>query len=424
MWIALILPATLLAWRILYRHEIYFEKKIVAAVFLLELIGVLLYGYDMWQQTHFDGAVRRPAAGAGDRTDTFFVTSDSFEEEIEMTVSAVKKTDKEAETLIDQAVAEIDATFLLGNKDLDHIEGDVLMRETYVNGAVSALWRLDDYTHIDAQGHLDVNGLEENCIVTAFCELTAGEVQYTYSFAFVVPVPNIETSQGYRYYLEEALNEANQKEDTKEMVYLPQTLKGKELTWQTLPNHRGLLVAVFGLILALGRKLSQRENNIQDRRRYERELEKDYPDIVSNLSLYIGAGVSVKMALKKMASNYLDQRSKYHLKKRVGFEEIIILNHEMDDGKGELEAYKQFGKRLGHKKYRKLSLILVQNLRKGNERLLEQLEKEERLAFDERKVRARVAGEEASTKLLAPMFGLLMIVLIVLIYPAVQGFRV
>lgn len=88
----------------------------------------------------------------------------------------------------------------------------------------------------------------------------------------------------------------------------------------------------------------------------------------------------------------------------------------------EEQAYENFAKRCGHPKYRTLSALLIQNLKKGNRQLLDILEKESAEAFEERKRYARVQGEAAATKLLIPMVLMLFIVLIILIVPACISF--
>ena len=65
---------------------------------------------------------------------------------------------------------------------------------------------------------------------------------------------------------------------------------------------------------------------------------------------------------------------------------------------------------------------MSQNLRRGNRRLLEVLERESTEAFEERKRYARVQGETAAAKLLIPMVLQLVIVLIILIVPACISF--
>lgn len=87
---------------------------------------------------------------------------------------------------------------------------------------------------------------------------------------------------------------------------------------------------------------------------------------------------------------------------------------------GELEALRRFGERNPLREYRKLALLLEQNLRKGTRELLAMLDREELLAFELRQNLAKKAGEEASTRLLLPMIGLLGIVMAILLIPAMM----
>ena len=75
--------------------------------------------------------------------------------------------------------------------------------------------------------------------------------------------------------------------------------------------------------------------------------------------------------------------------------------NEMQSGITEVEAYERFGKRCGISVYMKFGALLAQNLKKGTKGMADLLR-----------------NEEAGTKLLAPMFGMLAIVLIIVIVPA------
>lgn len=96
---------------------------------------------------------------------------------------------------------------------------------------------------------------------------------------------------------------------------------------------------------------------------------------------------------------------------------------EMQDGTGQTEALRHLGQRNALPEYRKLSLLLIQNLRRGTRELCLILEREELIAFDMRKMQAQKSGEEASTKLLLPMMGMLVIVLVILMVPAMMTMK-
>ena len=96
--------------------------------------------------------------------------------------------------------------------------------------------------------------------------------------------------------------------------------------------------------------------------------------------------------------------------------------HEMDSGISESEAYYRFGERCGQVRYKTFSTLLVQNLQKGSRQLSQMLEAESLEAWDERKRKARIVGEEAATKLLFPMILMMGVVMAIVMIPAMISF--
>ena len=74
--------------------------------------------------------------------------------------------------------------------------------------------------------------------------------------------------------------------------------------------------------------------------------------------------------------------------------------------------------------YRKLGTLLSQNLRKGSGGLTEILGREAEEAFEDRKNLAKKLGEEAGTKLMIPMFLMLIIVFSIVIIPAFLSIQI
>ena len=67
-------------------------------------------------------------------------------------------------------------------------------------------------------------------------------------------------------------------------------------------------------------------------------------------------------------------------------------------------------------------LFLNRNLEKGTRDVCEMLGEEAREAWEIRKNQARKAGEEAGMKLLFPMMLVFVLILVMLLFPAVQSF--
>ena len=124
----------------------------------------------------------------------------------------------------------------------------------------------------------------------------------------------------------------------------------------------------------------------------------------------------MKRAWKKIITDY-ETKGKARGERYI-YEEMIRTAREMDSGVMESESYERFGRRCQVQEYMRLGALLSQNLRKGTKGLTQMLRMEAIQAFEERKARAKRLGEEAGTKLLAPMFLMLAVVLVIVIVPA------
>jgi Flp pilus assembly protein TadB len=155
----------------------------------------------------------------------------------------------------------------------------------------------------------------------------------------------------------------------------------------------------------------------------EREVQMrlDYPEIVSALALLVGAGMTVPNAWKKIAYDYR-KRKEEGGEARFAYEEMLITVYEMDSGIMQSVAFERFGKRCRIPSYNKLSTMVSQNIRKGASNLPILLKEEAREAFEDRKHLARKQGEQAGTKLLAPMMLLLILTLVIILVPAFRNY--
>lgn len=128
-------------------------------------------------------------------------------------------------------------------------------------------------------------------------------------------------------------------------------------------------------------------------------------------------------AWERIVLNYQRQKDMRQTDTLETYEEMLVSYREMQDGIGELTVYERFGERCGTPQHRKLSMLLVQNLRKGSDGLTQSLEKEVAEAFTIRKNHAKRAGEEAGTKILIPMLIMLCIVMVIILVPAFLTFQ-
>ena len=66
----------------------------------------------------------------------------------------------------------------------------------------------------------------------------------------------------------------------------------------------------------------------------ERLLTLEYPEIISKLALLLGAGMTLKAALRKLAEAYEQHKGKQGTGYRPAYEEILTACREIENGMG------------------------------------------------------------------------------------------
>ena len=167
--------------------------------------------------------------------------------------------------------------------------------------------------------------------------------------------------------------------------------------------------------------MGMKEEMEKQEKEREKQLFMDYPELVSQFTLLLSAGMTIGGAWKRLVDQY-EKHQRDGRKRRYVYEEMTITWREMQNGISETEAIKRFGKRIKLIPYMKFASLLSQNLRKGSKGLVGLLKTEAGLAQEERKETAKQLGEEAGTKLLFPMLMMFGIVLLMILVPAFMSF--
>ena len=136
----------------------------------------------------------------------------------------------------------------------------------------------------------------------------------------------------------------------------------------------------------------------------------------------MGAGLTLRRTWERILERDQKMKKKKGYVERIYVQEMHRTYLDIRKGMGERQAYEQFAHRIGLPSYRRLISILNRNLEKGTRDVCEMLEEEAREAWEIRKNQAKKAGEEAGMKLLFPMMLLFILILVMLLFPAVQSF--
>lgn len=394
------------------------DKKSFCMAVSIILLGNLL-GVGLFIKEEKEGDMKyleRNPYGEGGYEETLLAETQGKTQEITVYVEEKNYTEKETEGYIKEAKMELDKWLKKVKKGGEELCFPKFLAEN----PVQLSWSTGNPEILSWEGVPGENVSEkgENVEIAAF--LTLGDTTEVWREEVTVyPSKLNEREKMQKEIQKEAeLLSANPSEP----LYLPQTLQGKEIRYRKAGTKTGGIICVLSLVLGLGVYPLQKEKEKKKQELMRKEMQRDYPDIIQKLVLFLRAGFTIRKALEKIAEGYLRSKEKYHVKERNAYEEIVRTCREMQGGIYEAEAYERFGIRCGISQYKILSVLLVQNLKKGNQNLLELLEREEAVAEDERKRSAKVRGEEASTKLLLPMVLQLIVVLMILMIPAFFSF--
>ncbi len=393
------------------------KKNFCMAAFIILLGNLLGIGIFIKEEKERNiKYLERNSYGEGGYEETLFAETQGKTQEITVYVEEESYTEKEIEHYRKEAKKELDKWL----KKVKKGGKDFRFPQSLEGNPVKISWSTGNPEILSWEGILgeDIPEKGENVEIVAF--LSLGEGTEIWQKKVTVYPPSLSEKKKLQKEIQKEAELLS--ENPSEPLYLPQTVRGEEIRYRKTGTETGRIICIMSLVLGLGVYPLQKEKEKKKQELVKKEMQRDYPDIIQKLVLFLRAGFTIRKAMEKIADGYLRSKEKYHAKERSAYEEIVRTCKEMQGGIYEAEAYERFGVRCGLSQYKVLSVLLVQNLKKGNQNLLELLEREEAVAEDERKRSAKVRGEEASTKLLLPMVLQLIVVLMILMIPAFFSF--
>ena len=325
--------------------------------------------------------------------------------------------------MADDLTEKLPDLILADNPDLLHVSTDLSLVSAAEGYPFILQWDTASYSLVNTNGEVHPDNLENG--TPAKVRLRASLKYDPWVFETEIPVTvvprRLTEEEAVRQSIEESLTAAETSGRETEACLLPDRAGGISLTWKE--NRTDLSPAVLLGILAAGAAgffLTDRDlrKSVDSRKR---EMDLDYPHILSKFVLYLGAGMSVRSVFQKLAADYRQERERGAGSRYIQ-EEILLVCHELDSGIPEITVYGHFGQRCRSRQYTRFCSLLTQNLKKGNSALLDVLQEESAAAFEERRNIARELGEEAGTKLLFPMIIMLAVTMLIIIVPAYYGF--
>ena len=393
-------------------------KRMLFILFAANLLGAFMTWRDAESDTAAKGYLVRNEYGSDGGEAELTVTLDGEKQDVELPLAARRMDRIELRKVLADRAGKLEK-MILGDMDAGHVDRDLTLPEKAGNPSVKISWDTSNAALMDWEGILGPEVPPEGAEVKLTATLSIEEEEVEKEIKLKVyprPMNDIEKLQQE---VRNAVQEAN--DETEETVYLPENVGGKKAEWSQRQGNTGVILLLFGFLIAALYAYSKVRAGEKEAEKRDEEMLIDYPNIVSKLVLLLTAGMSLRKAFARIRTDYRDSL-RHGAPKRAGYEEIVRMSLEMEHGVSELVAYENMGKRCRVNVYRTFSTLLVQNLTKGGDEMAAILSREAQEAYEDRKKRARILGEEAGTKLLLPMLLMLAIVMAILMIPAFFAF--
>ena len=403
-----------------------FQIKKLEAIFVIIVIGIVsavcLHLCSRMRESLADGTqLVRNEWGVGDYKVTLRAKTENWNKEIPFLVRERSLTKEEQSNLQNELYAKLPDLIKKENYDLGHVESDLNLVSSVPGYPFRLTWSSSDNERINRNGKVNRKGIEskgEKIELTVTFSYEQEESSFAYEVFLVPEVVNEEKL--FFEALENKLSEIDLEAKNQKQISLPDSLQDENIEWTQVSKSNVIFIfmlTILGCVLVGWGMKNDLEKSCKKR---NRQLVVDYSGFVSKLRLYLSADLTVKNAFYRIMKDYEEQQEQK--KKKYLYEEMKISCHQLKNGVMEEQVYREFGKRCGETRYRRLSFLLTVHLKQGNGQLLMLLSEEADNAKEDRRNMARKAGEEAGTKLLFPMMLMLVVIMFLVLIPAYLDF--
>lgn len=455
---------------LLSQEEAILKKQLAIVIFSLLFSAILSLGLQREGRIQSGYILKREGIGGAEYSLPITVQGLNPEkkESFDITVSPRVYTKEEADRLFSEFHEKIEALLLPEEESFDEIRTSLHLNTYFPEENIKMSWSFsptalingkkkiteeDDLDLIlnyrsilEDKGKIHHELLKQNqilegnlelkfsCNILAPKEKTEKELEnyfqspedyLYYSPNYVFPIrifPEEKTaSENLKDLLKKKISELNLEGRGTDELTLPKEIEGHSLHFTEEKTQTYLFLPLLGLFLACLLPFMEKEKKKERLRERENSLQLDYSELVSKLVVYLGAGLSLRNAFSEISKHYSFLLEHCASENHPLYEELHSLLNQLKSNVGEGKAYLAFATRISLRPYNKLISLIEQNRKNGSKHLRLQLQVEMQEAFEMRKSTAKKLGEEAGTKLLFPLFMQLLIIMMIIIYPAMRS---
>ena len=282
---------------------------------VLFISGILLTGADAVRSVkQLQPTIERNDYGKGSKTEVLDVKVGNTKKKIrtDIEVSERRYTTEEIQELFGRIIRRMDRLILNENQTPDHVETDLNLITEIPGEPVTVSWELDRYDVMNVKGEIqEKNIAEKGTLVKLNAVLTYTEnekEQAAYQCVVCVYPKKLSGEEKIKKIVTENMKKADEKQREQETLILPERLGKNELRYYHPFHNRGMIVLTMSIMIGILLCALQKQNEKKALEDRKKQMLKDYPDIINKLTLYLGAGMTVKRAWRKVTEGYARER--------------------------------------------------------------------------------------------------------------------
>lgn len=302
------------------------------------------------------------------------------------------------------------------NDSLDCVNQKLNLVSKVPGSSMEVVWNLDDADYVYADGSIDPSQIPQQGIAqTLHAALHYGEESRSFDIQiFLCPIEKT-IGQMAREEIENYLESENDPENNHAQLRLPDDVLGQSVLWTEKAAYTGEKLLLMIVIIVICAALYYRSLPRQNLEKRQMQIVSDYPKFIHKIVLLTEAGMNMRSALEVIVEG---QKHNSEEKVHYVYKEVDVILRMMQSGISETKAYEYFGKNCGDSMYVKLSMLMIQWVKKGAAGTGELMQGMAQEAMLLRRDHIRQQGEKIGTKLLLPMGLILVVVFMILVVPA------
>ena len=355
------------------------------------------------------------------------VTENGLDETVTLTVKERAYSAEELAGFSDRLDAKLWTDILGANESAKCVKYDLDLKRKIDGYPFDISWKTDNPSILTQKGTINGKRLNEEepddeGVTIGLCATLKYNDYSEDKYSFVtVHKKEVSFTKKVHEDVLSAIVCCDQMSSTGKEQVLPEVANGTKITFYNVSKNRGWAVLFTGITTAFLIS-ALKDKKIKDEAIMRRkQLDADYPAILDQYALYYTAGMNPRAIWYEICSRYEQDLLIRKGRKRYVYEEMLMTKRLMEEGYCELSAYDVFAERVRSVRYRAFISFIKQAVVKGNDDLENVLCAEMEKARTDRPDQVKILAAEAETKLLFPMFLMLLVVLAIVMIPAFIG---